>query len=198
MSKRHREARRHAEAHNQRQRQIRAAAAIAPRPGLLQVRADAIALAVDAGLADDVATTAVDAVIALLPKLASAGADPLESAGPGLVGAIDDPYALDSVLADMRSLLLLGGWVVSTVDVHRKGAPPDEFDQQFALALDSRINDRPELVTHTYLIDLDGLAKLGAEFYALASRAGVLDAFLAAQHDRLEQLPVDPPTPEGT
>lgn len=186
-NRRQRRARADAEAHNARQRQLRAAAKVAPQPGLAQATADAIALAVDAGLEPDVARIAVGAVLGVLPQMATPGADPRETASPPLIG-VDDPYALDSVLVPVGSALLPHGWSVSAVDARL--AATGEIERCFALQIHSRINGAPSLVDHTYLLDLDGLAKLGAEFYALASRAGVINEFLAAQHDALEALPI--------
>lgn len=188
-NRRQRAARAEAAAHNARQRELRARARIAPQPGLQQATDDAITLAVDAGLEPAAAAIAVGAVLAVLPQLASgSGSDPTETSSPRVVDPLEDPYALDSVLVPVGSALLLNGWEICRVDARLR--EEQTIEQLVSLQLHARVNGAPTLVNHTYLFDLDGMAKLGAEFYAFASRAGQLDEFLSAQHNALNDLPI--------
>lgn len=171
-----------------RDRAARAAEKIAPPASLAAARADAVRLAVEAGVSSGVAGRAVDAVLTVLPRLATPGADPRETSGPPIVGDVSDPYALDSVLVPVGTALLPHGWDVAAVDMRIRET--QEIVRGYSLQIHSKINGSPALVDHTFLLDLEGLAKLGAEFYALASRSGVINEFLAAQHDALEALPI--------
>lgn len=114
--------------------------------------------------------------------------DPRElSSDQPIVDVAEDPYAQGGVVIDTRTAVLLSGINVAAVELTREGKPAG---QGYAMSLRGKVNQSPDEVAHLYLTDLDGLADVVAELFALASRAGLAAPFTAAVEHRLSALPV--------